>query len=266
MSEAFIVSRVFGGIGLFWLMCACIIRLWKKRWIPAAAYGLAGAALILFLSWYPLGFRTQEQADGDRHRLLVPRAGKIVVFGSWEQDNDPENGPEPISWQVLDVQDNEVLMTSFYTLDRHRYAQDYANCTWAESDMRLWLNTDFYQTAFTPEEQARILETPLVTAANTVYDVSSGEDTVDRIFLLSVEEVKQFMPETEDRTCSPTPFALAKNAFANEYGNAWWMLRTSGENGRSIVYINSDGTFNFEGCTVNSDGGSTRPALRIRWE
>ena len=30
-------------------------------------------------------------------------AGDTILFGTYEQDNDPDNGPEPIEWIVLEV-------------------------------------------------------------------------------------------------------------------------------------------------------------------
>lgn len=43
--------------------------------------------------------------------------GKTMTFGAYEQDNDEQNGKEPIEWQILDVQDNRVLLISINTLD-----------------------------------------------------------------------------------------------------------------------------------------------------
>ena len=37
-------------------------------------------------------------------------AGDTVVFGRYEQDNNMENGPEPIEWIVLNVDDGKALL------------------------------------------------------------------------------------------------------------------------------------------------------------
>ena len=36
--------------------------------------------------------------------------GEYVTFGHYEQDNNLENGKEPIEWKVLDKKDGRVLL------------------------------------------------------------------------------------------------------------------------------------------------------------
>ena len=43
--------------------------------------------------------------------------GTTITLGEYEQDNDVSNGPEPIKWIVLDIQDNKALILSKYLLD-----------------------------------------------------------------------------------------------------------------------------------------------------
>ena len=40
--------------------------------------------------------------------------GDIITFGHYEQDNNLDNGAEPIEWIVLDVQDGKALLLSKY--------------------------------------------------------------------------------------------------------------------------------------------------------
>ena len=41
--------------------------------------------------------------------------GETLMFGSYEQDGDEENGPEPIEWIVLDKDDEgNILVISRY--------------------------------------------------------------------------------------------------------------------------------------------------------
>ena len=43
------------------------------------------------------------------------RPGDIIVFGSYEQDNDEENGEEGIQWLVLDTEGNIVYESTYCT-------------------------------------------------------------------------------------------------------------------------------------------------------
>ena len=45
------------------------------------------------------------------------KPGDIVIFGSYEQDNDESNGTEDIEWLVLAREDNKALLISKYALD-----------------------------------------------------------------------------------------------------------------------------------------------------
>ena len=49
---------------------------------------------------------------------------------------------------------------------------------WENSDLRKWLNEDFYQTAFSEEERASILETD-----NETKIVDETENTIDKIYI-----------------------------------------------------------------------------------
>jgi len=66
--------------------------------------------------------------------------GEIVRFGG-------------IEWRVLDVQDGKALLLSEYFLTPWRYIRYhniFTEVTWENSDIRWWLNNDFYHTNFFP--------------------------------------------------------------------------------------------------------------------
>jgi hypothetical protein len=92
--------------------------------------------------------------------LLVYRiAEKVdtVSFGHWEQDNNPDNGPEPIEWIVLDKIDGRLLLISSSCLAGMAYHMEpFTPVTWETCSLREWLNSIFLSSAFTEEEQAWI--------------------------------------------------------------------------------------------------------------
>ena len=89
------------------------------------------------------------------------KAGNIVVFGHYEQDNSADNGNEEIEWVVLEVRDEKALLISKYILDAMPYEKNGTSAItdWVHCSLREWLNGDFLNTAFTTEEQAAILTT-----------------------------------------------------------------------------------------------------------
>ena len=51
----------------------------------------------------------------------APETGAVVMFGSYEQDNQPDNGAEPIEWLVLAQSEGKALLVSRYALDCQPY-------------------------------------------------------------------------------------------------------------------------------------------------
>ena len=47
------------------------------------------------------------------------------------------------------------------------------------------------------------------------YDTSPGNDTTDKVFLLSITEVKQYFASDDDRKCAPTDYEIAQGTYAN---------------------------------------------------
>ena len=122
----------------------------QKKILLRAGFMLA--AVLLFLA----GTASAED---------LPAVGSVVTFGRYEQNNNSDDGAEPIEWIVLSVsaQDQTAKLISRYLLDARPYSAADQNTTWETSDLRAWLNADFADKAFTEAEMAAIL--PAETAA-----------------------------------------------------------------------------------------------------
>ena len=121
------------------------------------------------------------------------KVGDIITFGSYEQDNNLENGAEPIEWQVLDVQDGKALVISKYGLINKAYNTVWTHVTWETCSLRKWLNNEFINEAFGVEEQKMIVTTKLSNPNNSEYGTNGGNDTEDKVFLLGIEEGRESM-------------------------------------------------------------------------
>ncbi|MBQ8076646.1 MAG: zinc ribbon domain-containing protein [Oscillospiraceae bacterium] len=188
--------------------------------------------------------------------------GDLVRFGRYEQDNNPSNGAEGIEWIVLDVQGEKALLLSRYGLDCKRYYKDQTPVTWETSDLRVWLNGEFSDTAFNQDEMGRILLSRVPADKNPEYNTDAGNETEDRVFLLSALEAEQYLAE-ETAKCQATAYALAKGASSGKNGNSWWFLRTPGSEQKMVMIIKTDGTMNLGGAVPDGKGanGVNRPSL-----
>ncbi len=198
-----------------------------------------------------------------------PVKGDILTFGKYEQDNDLSDGKEDIEWIVLAADADRVLVISRYALDIQPFNEAYEPVTWETCTLRQWLNDPFLQEAFTPEEQERIQETVVSADANPHVSTDPGNDTKDRVFLLSIVETDKYFSSDGKRACTLTPYARAKTPFPDYC--PWWLrspgtdrIPGSDEAVNAAVVIHNDGYAVDHGTNVDdstSTGG--RPAMWI---
>ncbi len=206
---------------------------------------------------------------------------------SYQDDNGYEPNTvyyfrfEPIKWNVLDsksglaladlVLDSQPFSKTSYNDGYSVYYKDaelkyYAN-NYAESTVRQWLNSDFYNTVFTEEEKGKIA---ITTCENAVSDAANAKfnsaTTYDKVFLLSqsqVEDSSLGLTENVDRMALATDYAKVQGAFStnSKYpGYAYWWTRTPGTYSLGAVRISFLGkVMNSTIVTYTSTG--VRPAI-----
>lgn len=199
--------------------------------------------------------------------------GDIVYLGSYEQDNNLGNGTEPVEWYVLDKADGEATLLAVYLLDCQPYHNDWEDITWENCTLRSWLNNEFYNTVFSEEEQAAIVNTNVVNEDNPHWGTEGGNDTADKVWLLSYGEIEKYfhidsMEEYDNvydnRVCAkPTAYASARGAQDVEYdyigyAEGWWL--------RSPGYRSDHAEFVLHGSGgVSGNGIGVRPALKVAY-
>ncbi len=208
------------------------------------------------------------KSEGDHGSELDINIGDEIYMGEYAN--------EQISWIVLDVSaSGEALVISKYALDSKPYHSDIAMITWEESTLRKWLNEDFYNEAFDSKEQKRILTTTVKTPNHPDYGTWGGNDTEDKMFLLSLDEVQKYFGSDKERRCEPTDFAISKNIRIVEsdmvVGKVDWWLRSPGNEalGGGIkcttqTRVMYDGKIDRIGQGTVEKGIGVRPAMWIK--
>lgn len=128
--------------------------------------------------------------------------GERVYWGRYEQDNDTDNGKEPMEWTVLSKQEDTALVISRYALDCKPYHDTDIETTWDTCSLRRWLNEDFFKEAFSEDEQTFIR--PVMLGAEAAF--------ADKVFLLSSDEANAYFASDAARQCTATAYALANGA------------------------------------------------------
>lgn len=190
--------------------------------------------------------------------------GDTVLFGSYEQDNDDTNGKEDIEWIVLAKNDNKMLLLALYGLDAKAYNNNHTSITWETSTLRYWLNDAFYNAAFGAGEKGMICDTTVTADRNPSFSTYQGNDTVDKVFLLSASEADTYLSGRDIIICAPTKYALAQGGWRSpDNGNCWWWLRTQGNRTSRATDVYSVGTISLTGGDVEVPDACVRPAIWI---
>ena len=206
----------------------------------------------------------------------VPSVGDVIQFGEYD-------------WRVLYVQYNRALIITENIIEKRPFNEQWEAVTWEESTLREYLNSEFLQ-KFTEEKQGWIADTRIQNPDNLWYEMSGGNDTTDKIFLLSLEEVDRYFGRSGDyenkrrkrfggrHTLSGqwiwistdgddyggTAFSNAndrvKIAKYNNEDSAWW-LRSPGNHSNTAAVVGRDGVVGVFGVSVYDDIGSVCHAL-----
>ncbi len=211
---------------------------------------------------------SSEQAESlIRSHPEIAQVGDIIYLGKYEQDNKTANGKEEIEWKVLDKDDDgKMLVVSRYALDCKKYHNSIGEVTWETSDIRSWLNNDFYANAFTKEERANIKAVALSNENNSQFNTDGGNDTTDKVFLLSESEAKAYLPSTVDRVCVATKYAESQGSQLESLTRScrWW-LRTPGSTTYTASFVKVDGFILQIGVGASLEKRSVRPAMWVQF-
>lgn len=188
--------------------------------------------------------------------------GSHVYFGTYEQDNNTSNLTEDIEWLVLAIEDGKALLITEYLLEYVQYNEEDTAVTWENSTLRQWMNNDFFNAAFTDEERSKIAATTLNNADNPDYGIGGGNDTIDKIFALSIDEAEKYFSSDDDRVAYVTEYAKSRD-YCNSSGSEWWWLRSPGKDGSRAANISYIGGFYNDGVFVNFNDVAVRPALWV---
>jgi len=177
-------------------------------------------------------------------------------------------------WRLLSVEDGKALIITEDIIERNRFHdKEREPVTWETCKLRKYLNSDFLL-SFTDEEQEKILDSKVINDDNLWYGTNGGNDTFDRIFLLSIEEADRYFGDSGDylnkqRKNSSGGLSDTGDCVFNSYNNdrvassmgenwPWW-LRTPGGDALIASCVDSRGYI-----IVAPDAAATHPGIGVR--
>ena len=141
----------------------------------------------------------------------------LIEFGNYPQDGISDMAKEPIKWVILEKVNGMALLMSLKVLDakqmynmtKQQYeatdVSDKTVWTYENSDLRKWLNNEFYNKAFSSSEKKYIVQ----------YDLTS-----DKVLLPTVSEIQTYFRfNKQDFRWQPIYKGLSVDYLS--YGNPW---------------------------------------------
>lgn len=193
--------------------------------------------LFFFFAFISFSFGAEEKINPFKNA----KVGDYVKIGRYPQS--VKGNIQPIEWRVLAKGENKILVISKYGLEARRF--DRKSNKWNNSEIRQWVNKDFYNKAFNENEKKYI----------NSFDG-------DNVFLLSKEEVEKYFAKRSERRCEATDYARANGA-DSKYNCDWWLRSSHPKDIDSVYSIDYDE--DISGCRVNYDDVVVRPAMWIKF-
>jgi hypothetical protein len=182
---------------------------------------------------------------------------------------------EPITWKILKSSNGEYNLLSTVLLDAHRY--DSSSNNYKNSEIRSWLNNEFYNTAFSLNNS--YIQTTKVDNSASTTDSSTNyyacENTYDKVYLLSYQDYlnadygfSTSISSSTTRECKTTDYARANGAHCSTVpsykNNGWYWTRSPSSSDSNLAYsVYYDGTL-CDYCSVSPTYDSVRPSLSIK--
>lgn len=210
-----------------------------------------------------LGSLDARRVSLEIRTIAAASVGDVVSFGKFETDGNEDNGPEELRWLVLNNRDDLVTLTTEQSIAGMRYHFNASETSWAECSLRSWLNGTFFTSVFDPTEADFVCKNYISTPSNPDFPSPPGEATVDKVYLLSMNEALSYFKNLNDRklTCTAASYP---GTYTDYNENCCWWLRTPGARMESAVGIDASGQIMTVGydCYKNDQIG-VRPVIVI---
>ena len=196
--------------------------------------------------------------------------GNSIALGHYQQSILGDK--EEIRWKVIDIDEGRALLLSEKILFGQPYNETNVDITWEQSTLRNYLNDEFIKEAFNETESALIQETEIVNQDNNSDGTKGGNNTIDRVFCLSMYEVNTYFASDDERICEATQYARSQISTNGDAGS-WW-LRSPGRKQYCAAVVTYKGAtrvpvsmgYGKIGEIVSDDSIGVRPAMWINIE
>ncbi|MBO4650577.1 MAG: hypothetical protein J5653_05235 [Clostridiales bacterium] len=144
-----------------------------------------------------------------------------ITFGTFEG--------EPIEWLVLDDYNGMKLMLSKYVLCERELDDGEDGCSWKRSDLRSWMNGEFFAESFSDEEKSKIEYITLNCFNDGTPDSGLAYTSNDHVFLMAAGNF-------DETPLSPEEMLGVRSSGGPS--ESWWLLSTIDN---EVFYVDESG-------------------------
>ena len=232
-------------------------------------------------SFNTLNYVSVENAQGSlSEQIKNANIGDKIIFGRYEQNNNINDGMEPLEWILLekDYKHKTAILITTYLIDCQRFNGFNENVTWETCTLREFMNNNMYSLMFNEKEKLSICPSKLSNSPNIFNSSYSGNDTIDNIYIPSIDDMYKYfynpfvtienrglelLEMNSLRSAKGTLYAISKGLRTTSKNNskmapANYFLRTTGLRGKrkwyNDVYCSFYQSYVTELGQINPDG------------
>ena len=205
-----------------------------------------------------------------------------------ENGKGPYYSIDPIKWIVLSKGEKNIFLFSQKILDSRKYHNDYERVTWEKTTMRSWLNgykaeentgsengisyisNNFISSAFYADE-IELINDARVANSNyeTYWGLTGGNDTTDKVFLLSYPEVNNTNYGFDGDYSVKSPLRQGSGSeyvIGVGYMDNWWLRSPGTKYYVEAAFVYGNGIVVPGGTSVYHGTLGVRPAIKLNPE
>ena len=206
------------------------------------------------------------------------KAGDKFTFGKWEQDGNMSNGAEPVTWIVIRQDVGKALVLSekileYMCMQNGTEENKYPRALYKDSDLRTFLNGEFYNNAFSGSEKAMIGTSKIVTKYKDEHYNTLTYETEDKVFPLSRDEAARYVCGVGTIVHGiPTAYVDGEHPYSSSSISGvsgvdkvmtWWLRDMSGEPSKEAAVIYASETQKYTNDLEVYKEAGVRPAMWI---
>lgn len=196
------------------------------------------------------GFKDTEEKlyQIEQTTLKYAEVGETVFYGRYNINADLTRSKyAPIEWIVVKRDMENVILIAKHCLTAMSYDSQTTNVDWKKCGLNNWLNSTFYDSAFSNNEKEYII---------------TNSSLKSKVYIFDETEISQYLTTNELKIAKATDYAVSKGIQVADNGNSCWWIRKSDKNSK-LYPVLSTGEVG-DSLYAANDFVGVRPVIEVK--